>query len=171
METKTCPMCCSEIPEAARKCAQCHHFQSRAVMLLFHPATAGIVFALPMIVLFIVMAKIFERGEPFELYQGQIVVTNTEVAFGEMKNGPTVAVLGEIQNQSAVPWEEINLHAHFTDASGRTIDVASEEKYSYHLPANATSPFKLSFRREFPETNYARHTVRVRSAKDARARW
>lgn len=55
--------------------------------------------------------------------------------------------------------------------AGRTIDVATEGKYSLHLPAHSTSPFKLSFRREFAETNYAQHIVRVLSAKDARDRW
>lgn len=51
------------------------------------------------------------------------------------------------------------------------MDVATEDKYSLHRPAHTTSQFKLSFRREFSETNYAQHTVRVLSAKDARSRW
>ena len=164
-------MCCSEIPAAARKCPHCQHFQSRAALLLFHPATAVLLVCFPIFASLFVFASMFDRGEDFATYTGQIIVTNTHVAFGETKNGATVAVLGEIQNTSPVPWKEINLHAHFTDAAGRTMDVATEEKYSFHLPAQSTSQFKLSFRREFPETNYAQHTVRVLSAKDARSRW
>jgi len=140
-------------------------------MLFFHPATAALSVSLPVIVALIAFGNIFERGEDFAAYQGQIIVTNTRVDFGETKNGSTVAVLGEIQNTSPIPWHDINFHARFTDASGRLIDVTSEDKYSFHLPANGTSSFKLTFRREFPETNYAGHAVRILSAKDARSRW
>jgi hypothetical protein len=164
-------MCCSEIPAAARKCPQCHHFQSRAAMLMFHPATAVLMVSFPFVIFMILAASIFDRGEDFTTYSGQIIVTNTQLSFGETKNGPTVAVLGEIKNTSPVPWNDINLHAQFTDLSGRLIDAATEDKYSFHLPAHATSSFKLSFRREFPETNYVHHTVRILSAGDARARW
>jgi hypothetical protein len=170
MARKTCPMCCSEIPEAARKCPHCQHFQSRAA-LFFHPATAAFIVIIPMAIALIVFANIFDRGEEFAPYSGQIIVTNTHIAFGETKNGPTIAVLGEIRNNSPIPWKDINLHAHFKDAAGRTIDAASEDKYSLIVPAHSTSEFKLSFRREFPETNYAQHTVRVLSAKDSRSRW
>ena len=164
-------MCCSEIPAAARKCPHCQHFQSRAALLLFHPATAAIAVSFPLIMAFFVFASVFEGGEDFATHGGQIIVTNTRIVFGETKNGATVAVLGEIRNSSAVPWKDINLHAHFADEAGRTKDVATEDKYSLHLAAHSTSQFKLSFRREFPEANYAQHSVRVLSAKDARNRW
>jgi hypothetical protein len=164
-------MCCSEIPEAARKCSHCHHFQNRAALILFHPVTAVLMVSLPMLVALVVFANMFERGESFQVYSNQILVTNTSVAFGETKNGHTVAVLGEIQNASAISWKDVNFHAVFKDASGRTIDVVSEDKFFFHLPPHSTSQFKLSFRREFPETNYVQHAVRVLSAKDAGARW
>jgi hypothetical protein len=170
MAQKTCPMCCSEIPEVARKCPHCQHFQSRAA-LLFHPATAAFIVIIPMAISLIIFATMFDPGEEFAPYSNQIAVTNTHIAFGETKSGATIAVLGEIRNDSPVPWNDINLHAHFKDPSGRTIDVATEDKYSFHLPAHSTSQFKLSFRREFPETNYAQHTVRVLFAKDSRSRW
>jgi hypothetical protein len=166
MANKTCPMCCFEIPEAARKCPHCLHFQSRKARYL------PIVFLLgPFILIMFAFDRLFDRGEEFTTYTNQITVTNTHIAFGETKNGATIAVLGEIRNNSPVPWKEINLHAHFTDTSDRTIDVATEDKYSFHLPAHSTSQFKLSFRREFPETNYAQHTIRVLSAKDSRSPW
>src|SRR5688500_13207091 len=170
MAQKNCPMCCSEIPEAARKCPHCQHFQTRAA-LLFHPATAAFMVSIPMAISLIIFATILDRGEEFAPYLGQITATNTHIAFGETKNGATIAVLGEIRNNSPIPWKDINLHALFEDASGRTIDVATEDKYSLHLPAHSTSQFKLSFRREFPETNYAHHTVRVLAAKDSRSSW
>jgi hypothetical protein len=79
--------------------------------------------------------------------------------------------MGTIKNTSPVPWKEIQFHVDFLDASGKRADVGEREDYNFRLPANGTSSFKVSFRREFPETNYAKHIVRVVTAKDARARW
>ena len=59
----------------------------------------------------------------------------------------------------------------FFDADGRRADVGQKEEYSFYLPAQAATSFKISFRRECPETNYVKHSVRVLTAKDARARW
>ena len=171
MALKNCPMCCSEIAEAAKKCPHCHHFQSRAALILFHPATVALIVSLPMLVALLAFGNMFDRGESFQDHSSQILVTNTSIAFGETKNGGTVAVLGEVQNNSGIAWTDVTFHAVFRDASNLAIDVVSEDKMFFHLPPNSTSEFKLSFRREFPETNYVHHIVRVRSAKDARSRW
>ena len=78
-----------------------------------------------------------------------------------MKSGPTIAVMGTIKNNSPVSWKEIQFHVDFLDAAGKGADVGEREEYSSYLPANGTSSFKVSFRREFPETNYVKHSVRV----------
>jgi hypothetical protein len=62
-------------------------------------------------------------------------------------------------------------HVDFLDASGKRFDVGEKEDYNYRLPASETSSFKVSFRREFPETNYVKPVVNVVAAKDTRARW
>jgi hypothetical protein len=168
---KTCRMCCMDIPKEARKCPYCHHFQNRLPMIMYHPAFAVLFACLPMAAMLIVFATIFDRGENYEGYKDQIVIQDSQVVFGDTKSGAAVAVLGTIKNTSSVPWKEIHFHADFLDAEGKRADVGEKEEYSLSLPPNATSSFKVSFRREFPETNYVKHTIRVVAAKDARARW
>jgi hypothetical protein len=160
-----------EIPQQARKCPYCQHFQTRSALFFHHPAGAVLVAFLPMLVLFIGFAQLFDRGEDYQEYKDQIVINENQMVFGELKSVPTVTVIGVITNRSTVPWEDIRFNVEFTDATGKRVDAGQKEEYSFHLPPHYSLPFKVSFRREFPETNYVKHTVRVATAKDARARW
>jgi hypothetical protein len=160
-----------EIPEAARKCPHCHHFQTRAATLMFHPGFMVLCPTIPLLILLFSFVQLFDKGEDYEKYRAQIVIEESELAFGDTKSGPTVAVLGTVKNTSPVPWREITFHADFFDADGRRVDVGQREAYSMQLPSNAASSFKVSFRREFPETNYVRHEIRVVAAQDARSKW
>ena len=168
---KTCRMCCMEIPKEARKCPFCHHFQNRASLVMYHPVFMALFACVPLGAMLIVFATLFDPGENYETYKDQVVITDSQIAFGDTKSSSTVAVIGTIKNTSLVPWKEIQFHVDFFDAAGKRTDVGEREDYSFRLPANGTSSFKVSFRREFPETNYVKHTVRVVAAKDARARW
>src|SRR5688572_17409588 len=117
---KTCRLCCMEIPQQARKCPYCQHFQTRSA-LLHHPATGVLMAALPMFVFLIVFARLFDSGEQYEDYKDQIVITESQIAFGEFNSGETVGVIGVITNSSAVPWKDILFHVDFMDASGKRV--------------------------------------------------
>lgn len=171
LNMKTCKMCCTEIPQSARKCPHCHHFQNRWTMVVFHPASAVISACLPLVGILIVFENVFSTGEEYETYKDQIVISNSEIAFGDTKSGATVAVIGTIKNMSQVSWKQVQFHVDFLDAAGKRADVGEKNDYDYQLPAGETSSFKVSFRREFPETNYIKSVVRVVGAKDLRARW
>ena len=168
---KTCKMCCMEIPQQARKCPHCHHFQNRLTMVMFHPTFAVCFACVPLVAMLIVFATIFDTGENYETYKDQIVISDSQIALGDTKSGTTVAVIGTIKNTSRVSWKEIQFHVDFLDAAGKRVDVGEREDYSFRLPAGETSSFKVSFRREFPETNYVKHVVRIVGANDVRARW
>ena len=170
-EHKICGMCCMQIPKDARRCPYCHHFQYRLSMLMYHPAFAMLLACLPVAAMLIVFGTIFDQGEDYTKYADQIEIVNSEVVFGDASSDPTVAVIGEIRNKSDVAWDEIRFHADFFDATGRRVDVGQKQDYFFHLGAGSTSSFKLSFRREFQETNYVAHKVHVVTAKDAKARW
>ena len=124
---------------------------------------------LPFLAMAILMARLFDKGEDYQEYKDQIVITESQMAFGESKSGDTVGVIGTITNNSAVPWKEILFNVEFTDAAGKRVDVGQKEEYHFHLPPHDSLGFKVSFRREYPATNYVRHKVRVATAKDARA--
>jgi hypothetical protein len=160
-----------DIPEQARKCPYCHHFQNRWSMIMFHPAIAVLFASLPLAIMLIVVSSVFDTGENYEAYKDQIVITDSQIAFGDTKTSATVAVIGSIKNISQVPWKEIQFHVDFLNATGQRADVGEREDYTFRLPAGETSSFKVSFRREFPETNYVKPIVRIVGAKDARSRW
>lgn len=124
-----------------------------------------------MAAMLIFFTTFFDTGENYESYKDQIIITDSQLAFGDTKSGATVAVMGTIKNTSPVPWKEILFHVDFLDAAGKRADVGQREDYRFRLPPNGACSFKVSFQREFPETNYVKHTVRVVSAKDARVRW
>ncbi len=126
---------------------------------------------IPIAGLLIGFSKIFDKGEEFEIYKNQIVITDSQIAFGELKSGQTVEVIGAIKNMSPISWKEIQFHVDFLDATGKRVDVGHKEQYSFYLPAMGTSSFKVSFPRAFPEVNYVKPVIGVSTAKDARARW
>ena len=115
-------------------------------------------------------AGIGAGGEALATLAGGIVA-DSQIAFGDTKSGATVAVVGTITNASRVSWRDIQFHVDFLNAAGKRADVGEREDYNFRLPPRETSSFKVSFRREFPETNHVTPVVRVVGAKDLRARW
>ena len=102
-ETKTCGMCCMEIPAGARKCPYCQQFQNKLAMVVFHPAFLVLFIIVPMVAALIVVGtmfqRTFDRGEDFQVYSNEITVAGTTLKFGENESGPTVAVVGRVRNE------------------------------------------------------------------------
>jgi hypothetical protein len=171
MTRKTCPMCCSEIAGKAKKCPCCHHFQNRAVLLFYHPAFPMVLMVIPLLVAAFMISKLLDEGESFGTFKDQIAITESHFVFGETKTSDTVAVLGEVENHSATPWKDVAFQVEFFDAAGKRIDTDQKREYTLTIPAKAKIPFKVSIRREFPKEQYAKHSVTIISAKDARSRW
>ncbi len=172
---KTCGMCRREIAADARKCPYCQHWQDKLSMALYHPGVIVLVLIVPLTILFIVFGlafqRTFDRGEAFQPYASQIKVLQSSVSFGETQAGPTVVVTGYLQNTSPLNWKDVALAVEYYHADGQLIDSGQSAQYSYQLPVGNKVAFKLSLLREFPETDYASHTVHVISAKDASAVW
>jgi len=109
---------------------------------------------------------ILDEGEPFENYRDTLIITESKLTFGERNSGPTVVVVGAIQNQSDVNWERINLQVNCYNPGNELFDTEQDTEYSLLVPAGVTIPFKVSFLREFPEEEYARHEVTAVYAED-----
>jgi hypothetical protein len=161
------------MPEQVRKCPHCHHSQNRWTMVMFHPGFAVFLFSLPLVAMTIVFSTFFDPGENYVTYKDQIVISDCQIALdlGNTKSAATVAVIGTIRNTSKVYWKDIKFHVDFFDAAGKRADVGQREEYSYGLAAGETSSFKVSFTREFPETNYVKPVVRIVGATGMRSRW
>jgi hypothetical protein len=168
---KTCKMCCMEIPRDARKRPYCQHFQNRATTLLYHPAFAVLCACLPLAGMMIISPRFLTVAKSKRTTKTRSSSQISQLAFGETKLEKRVDVIGTIKNASSISWKEVQFHVDFLNATGKRIDVGHKEQYSFYLPANGTSSFKVSFTMDFPETNYAKPVVSVSTAKDARARW
>lgn len=168
-------MCCSEVAEKARKCPHCHHFQNRTVMILYHPAFAATMVLVPFLTAFFLMLlsfeKLFDQGRDFQVYRNQVTITESNLAFGDTKSGETVAVLGMMKNSGPVGWKDVLLQVEFFNQQGKRIDTEQRREFPFDIPPNETVPFKVSVRREFSKESYAKHAIRIISAKDSRARW
>jgi succinate dehydrogenase flavin-adding protein (antitoxin of CptAB toxin-antitoxin module) len=172
--TTVCKMCDMEISPKAKKCPYCQHFQNKWLMIAYHP----LFFIISMVVIVALMGMnletLFSEGESFADYRNAVSVVEPKMVFGvtgcEHKS-PTVAILGRIQNDSPVSWKDVRLEATFFDKEGRLIDATQKEQYSFMVAAKDNGTFKLSFQREFPETQYDSFKVRIISAKDERKRF
>jgi hypothetical protein len=145
--------------------------QSRWIALA-HPAAIFGVFMLAFgLVYTLALNEIFDRGEPYAEYVGQIEIVSSRLEFGTSESGPTVAVIGRARNTSAVDWRDFVLHVEFQNADGELSDAGQELEYGEVLPAGEELAFKVSLPREFPESAYIKHLIRIVSARDARSRW
>lgn len=171
--SKTCKMCYKEIDSRAKKCPYCQHWQSKISMTVRHPAFA-LFLTMGFIVVFGVIFEslfVFDKGEDFATYRNQITISKSKLKFGETSHGPTVVVIGEMKNNSNLSWKDVQLEVRFYDNNNKLIDTDQKNKYSFEVPANDISTFKVSIPREFPEAQYASCKVRILSAKDSRTMW
>jgi len=165
-ETKKCRMCKNEIDKDAKKCPYCRSIQN----WLFNPFTLAAALLLLYLIIILLLGMMFQdvldEGEPFENYKDALVISESKLTFGERSCGPTVVVVVAIQNKSDINWERIHLQVNCYNSENELFDTEQDYDYSLLVPAGATIPFKVSFVREFPEAEYARHDVTVVNAEE-----
>lgn len=176
--TTICKMCYMDINPKAKKCPYCQHFQYKWSKVAFHPLFPLILMIIVMVIAIPAIIKIFQpifyEGEPFSLYSSAVSVVETKMVFGTSASehkSPTVVILGKIQNDSPISWEDVRIEATFFDKDGALIDATQKEEYSFLVNARDSGTFKLSFNREFPEVQYVSFKVRIISAKDERKKF
>ncbi len=179
-EIKTCKMCFKEIPDKAKKCPYCQHWQNKWSLIVFNPLFAMI----PMLILIILYTsllagmidKFINQGEEFSKYKNSILVEKSKMKFGVKTSCkgakyPTVVIIGKLKNHSNISWKEVALEVQIFNKEGKLIDTKQEEKYSFVVPAHEETAFKISFEMEFPKVEYNSFMVFIRSAKDERKRF
>ena len=170
-ETKTCKMCGLGIPVAAKKCPYCHHWQRW--LSLQNPSFLMPLIFIPLMILYGIVMQTFlgrmvREWEPFSKHSQEVTIVEDKMEFGEDQCGPAVIVVGKVKNASQVDWKDVRFQIDFFNPKGQLFDTGQQEAYTYRLPAGQECPFKVSFRRQFPEKEYAKHTVRIISAVDSR---
>lgn len=166
-ETKKCRMCKSDIDKDAKKCPFCKSVQN----LLFHPLVYGTAFFLFFVSLYVLMLYsifygIFNTGEPFEDYPDVLEVIESKLSFGDRNGESTVVIVGKLRNKSDVNWEYLRLQANCYNQQGELFDTHQDDCYSLMVPAGMTVPFKVSFEREFPESDYTEHEIKAIHAQE-----
>ena len=173
-KVKLCPSCYEAMDERARRCPHCLRWQTKSALLFSSGLlwfalivlTAGI---LPMLLGRMVMKRLWP-AEGYPLYDGQIEVTESQMLFGESKEGPVVFVVGRLRNNSDVTWKDIDVQAVFLDESGSLVNVETAWQYGHHILPRGESAFKVRGPADLPRGRYAKHKVAVTGAEDAR-RW
>ena len=165
-ETKKCRMCKNDIDKDAKKCPYCRSVQN----WLFHPLVYGIGLLIPFlffVLLFgIALYDVLDVGAPFEDYPDALNVTESKLTFGDRNGESTVVIVGKIQNKSNVNWEYLSLQVNCYNRQSELFDTHQESCYSLLVPAGTTVPFKVSFVREFSESDYSEHEVVTIHAKE-----
>ena len=167
---KKCKLCYKDLDIRAKRCPYCKHYQSTITTFIHHPAFSivGVIFSFFLIWYFF-SNVLFAKGADYQLHKDKVRIIKSEIKFGDSKCEPTVAVLGEIDNKSGITWKEVQFELTFIDSKGTLLDAEQEKEYSFIVPANRTTPFKISFRREFPDSTYNSHRILIINAKDYRA--
>lgn len=151
-KTTVCKMCDMAISPNAKKCPYCQHFQTKWLMITYHPLSFIIFVAALVALMGTMLSTTFSEGEPFANYRNAVSVVEPKMVFGitgcEHKS-PTVVILGKIRNDSPVSWKDVRLEATFFDKEGRLVDATQKEQNSFMVEAKDNGTFKLSFQREF----------------------
>ena len=127
---------------------------------------------LPMLVVFLIggveLQKAIAPGESFDAHHTEVRIKDSELQFGELRSGATVAVVGTIYNDSKISWKSVTLEVQFYDKSHKLIDTKQSKQWSEDLtlPAKGESAFKISQPREFKQEDYASYEVRIVDARD-----
>ena len=170
VEMKPCAWCAEPIRVPTKVCPYCRRLQPRWRFSTF-------VFAFtPLLILLVAFAwvaislsRAFGRGEDFENHRAELVIVEPEMHFSRTTNGNFVSVVGQIRNDSAFGWKELQLEAQFYNASNRLIDTRSEITYAQTIRPGETNAFRVRGAADKPESSYVGYKVFIRGAWDVRS--
>lgn len=170
-ETKTCKMCGMGIPVTAKKCPYCHHWQRW--LSLQNPSFLVPIIFIPLVLMYGLVMQTFlgrmvREWEPFQKHSQEVRLVEDKMEFCEDQCGSAVVIVGKVKNSSQVDWKDVHFQVDFFNPKGQLFDTGQQEALTYRLPAGQECAFKVSFRRQFPEKEYAKHSVQIISAVDSR---
>ncbi len=173
-ETKLCKTCFEETDARARICPHCGVRQWPNKWRHLLPRLAvGVLVLVALLGFPGWMTSSFEKlasPEDDDMAHGvHIDVTQSEMFYGESKDGPTVFVVGKIKNNSDTTLEYIEMEVEFRDAEGKLIDVQVESHYLDRILPGGEMAFKFRGLADLPRERYASYEVFVRSADKARS--
>jgi hypothetical protein len=97
-------------------------------------------------------------------YAGELRVGESAMFFGGSSDGPTVYVVGLIENPTQVTWHNVDVEARFRDVGGELIDAAVD-RYVGTVPAGGEMAFRVGTTMQRPRELYDSYEVAVRWAE------
>lgn len=166
---KTCSMCLKEIDKRAKKCPYCQHFQSIIRTLLHNPTFSLMACVIVLIMVFASTIWFLDskhKGDAESRFTTntnlEFDITESRIEFGKNScGGQTVTVLGNITNKTDTSWISPQFELVFYDNKENVTDTEQIDKHSFNIPAQETLPFKLSMKKEFDDSKYIGHDVRI----------
>jgi hypothetical protein len=168
---KLCRICQEPIRVAARACPHCGSWQLGSMSWQIVPLFVLIAALIAVLAVLVWRLERFNRqsglGHSDARYAGEIRVASSRMLRGESKDGPTVFVVGIIENASDVSWGDIKIEARFLDAEGKLIDTEVEDFAFWRIQPRGEMAFKVRTLAQLPAEQYVSHQVRVQSAERA----
>ncbi len=168
-ETKLCRFCYEETDARAKRCPHCRMHQTRWAWS-FHPAAIVLVLALCLVLYAATVLSLmaaFRKGKDFAEYQDQLEILRPEMVYEEEGERSVIGVIGQIKNNSDIPWDEIQMEAQFRDQDDQLVDVLSDTLFVGELRPGSVRFFRLWGYAYLPEGRYASYEVRVTGSKEA----
>jgi hypothetical protein len=157
----------------AWRCPHCAHWQSRLLWLSVTPAgwvlswlVVFSIWCLPLLLLVTTVLPFMELGASSAPYRDQLHVTHSEMLVGARPDGPVVAVVGTLRNDSALKWYLVTVEVRFRDNKGRLVDVA--RRLLLPIQPHDEAAFRAETAADLPLELYTAYEVRVAYAREAR---
>ena len=172
-QTKVCRECREQIDVEARRCPKCQSWQSwKSNWSLSSPQSLGGQLVI-WVVLFALMIGWFHWSSPepvkekeisFESYRSMVTIAAPTLTFGKEGGREFFAVVGTINNQSAIEWRAPYIEARFFNAKNEMIDTMSLHLNDTTVLPGSNAAYRLSNYTTRPSTEYSKVTVNIVSA-------
>jgi len=97
-------------------------------------------------------------------------VVETEMHYGKLDENSYVSVLGKLQNESDLTWQNVRFEVRFFDANHHLIDTISYSDYSLVVLAHRDSAFRVRGRADKSKEVYDHFEIDIKDAREVK-RW
>lgn len=125
-----------------------------------------IILFIPLILIILLADSVYAYPEEKTNFNESLRITKSELNFSQNESWHFITCIGEIENLSAVTWDNIVIEVLYYNSSGKIIDTVTEHLYSSVLPANDKVSFRIRSQADKNKEEYVNHSARITSAEE-----